>query len=43
MCWFQKEWTMPAARGRAIVGLASKRIVAIRAALKGNGGRRASP
>ena len=43
MCWAQKEWTMPAARARAIVGLASKRIIAIRAALKVNGGTRASP
>ena len=43
MCWAQKEWTMPAARARAIVGLASKRIVAIRAALKANIGTRASP
>jgi hypothetical protein len=42
MCWFQKEWTMPAARARAVVGLASERIVAIRAALKGKGGTRAS-
>ena len=42
MCWFQKEWTMPAARARAIAGLASKRIVAIRAALKAKGGTRAS-
>jgi hypothetical protein len=43
MCWAQKEWTMPAARARAIVVLASKRIVAIRAALKFNGGTRGSP
>lgn len=43
MCWTQKEWTMPAARAKAIVGLASKRIVAIRAALKGSSGKRASP
>ena len=43
MCWAQKEWTMPAARARAIVGLASKRIVAIRAALKANAAPRASP
>jgi hypothetical protein len=43
MCWVQKEWTMPAARARAIVGLASRRIVAIRAALKANGSTPASP
>ena len=43
MCWVQKEYTMPAARAKAIVGLASKRIVAIRAALKANGRARASP
>lgn len=43
MCWAQKEWTMPAARARAIVGLANKRVVAIMAALKVNGGTRASP
>ena len=42
MCWAQKEWTMPPARARAIVRLASKRIVAIRAALKVNGSTRAS-
>ena len=42
MCWAQKEWTMPAARATAIVGLAGKRIVAIRAALTAKGGRRAS-
>ena len=39
MCWFQKEWTMPAARAKAVVGLASERIVAIRAALKGTAAR----
>ena len=43
MCWVQKEWTMPAARARAIVGLASKRIIAIRAALKANGSSPSSP
>jgi hypothetical protein len=42
MCWAQKEWTMPAARAKAILGLASKRIVAIRATLKAKGGMRAS-
>jgi len=42
MCWAQKEWTMPAARARDIVRLASKRIVAIRAALKAKGGTWAS-
>ena len=42
MCWVQKEWTMPAARARAIVGLASSRIIAIRAALKAKVGTRAS-
>ena len=43
MCWAQKEWTIPAARARAIMGLASKRVVAIRAALKATGNTRASP
>ena len=43
MCWAQKEWTIPAGRVDAIAELAGKRIVAIRTALKANGGRRASP
>jgi len=42
MCWVQKEYAMPAARAKVIVGLANKRIVAIRAALKVTGGTRAS-
>jgi hypothetical protein len=43
MCWAQKEWTIPATRARAIVELASKRVVAIRAALKATSNTRASP
>ena len=43
MCWVQKEWIMPTERATAVMGLATKRIVDIRAALKGNGGRGASP
>ena len=41
MCWVQKEFTMPAARATAVRGLAGKRIVAIRAAIKVSGGSRA--
>ena len=43
MCWVQKEWVMPPARAKAVMGLASKRIIAIRAALKANGSSPASP
>jgi hypothetical protein len=42
MCWAQKEWTIPTARGTAVMGLAKKRIGAIRAALKGGGRARVS-
>jgi len=37
MCWVQKKYIMPATRAGDVRGLASKRILAIRAALKANG------